>query len=201
MSDTPPFARSPIDFSDKNKVKAVLKDLSNEEFLRLVEGSSPEELQLLVQTAETHYPARRSLHFGGAQSLLSIVPREFQGLFTVPPYKGRNAMSVVLWWESRRLVYNAILAVIGLVAMVLFHALGFASFTSLILPAIGYGIMANVFYTAGWMAEIYARLFFGEKTENFGPSLFLLGLTFSVLLTAMPSLLAVIAFVLNRLIG
>lgn len=201
MSDTPPFARSPVDFSDKNKVKVVLKDLSNEEFLRLVEGSSPEELQLLVQTAETYYPARRTFQFGGAQSLLGMVPRPLQGLFSVPNYKGRTAMSVVLWWESRRLVYNAILAVIGVVAMVLFHALGFASFTSMILPAIGYGIMANVCYTAGWMAEIYARLFLGEKTENFGPSLFLLGLTFSILLTAVPSVLAVIAFVLNRLLG
>ncbi|MBX3072507.1 hypothetical protein KF728_10920 [Candidatus Obscuribacterales bacterium] len=201
MSDTPPFARSPIDFTDKDKVKVVLKDLSNDEFLRLMEGSSPEELQLLLQTAESQYPAGKTFHFGGSQSLLQLVPRQFQGLFSVSRYQGRTAMDVIRWWESRRLAYNAILAVIGVFSMVLFHALGFAPFHSLVLPAIAYGIMANICYTAGWMAEIYARLFFGEKTENFGPSLFLLGLTFSMLLTALPSVLAVIAFVLNRLVG
>lgn len=201
MSDTPPFARSPIDFADKNKVKVVLKDLSNDEFLRLMEGSSPEELQLLLQTAESQYPATRTFGLAGSQSLLSLVPVQLQGLFAVPRYQGRTAVDVIRWWEVRRLAFNAILAGIGLLAMALFHLLGFATFHSLIMPAIAYGFMANVCYTSGWMAEIYARLFFGERTENFGPSLFLLGLTFSMLLTALPAVLAVIAFVLNRLVG
>jgi hypothetical protein len=49
-----------------------------------------------------------------------------------------------------------------------------------------YGVMANVCYTLGWVAEVLARRVWGDSAAGFGQISFTLGVLFSVLLTVSP---------------
>ena len=104
---------------------------------------------------------------------------------------------LVLWWESRRLGYNALIGVVGLATMVAVLVAGSAAVKPgvdfeeplgfIVLPIL-YGIMANVCYTSGWLFDIARR--------NRQPSkrLFRAGLWFSIALTMLPGLWAVAAW-------
>jgi hypothetical protein len=54
-----------------------------------------------------------------------------------------------------------------------------------------YGIMANVCYTGGWVAELLVKATWREDVGRFGEISFILGLAFSVLLTCLPGALVV----------
>jgi hypothetical protein len=55
-----------------------------------------------------------------------------------------------------------------------------------------YGVLANVCYTGGWIVEIVIRKLWRHEAERFAVTTFKLGLQFSLLLTAMPGLFAVV---------
>lgn len=57
---------------------------------------------------------------------------------------------VILWWELRRLPYNLIMAVVGLLSMAIM-----AVTIPLIYVLIAVGL--NVLYTGGWAAELLVR--------------------------------------------
>ena len=108
----------------------------------------------------------------------------------------RTPASIIGWWESRRLPYNIAVGATGLVTLTLMHVLtrtppgpiplplGLSAFGALL-----YGIMANVCYTSGWMAEILIRRGSGSELEPVGPALFRYGLAFSIGLTLFPAVL------------
>lgn len=201
-SATPSFARAQIDFTDKSRVDAVLKDVSMDEFLRIVEGSSCEELEQMLKTVKQsattdvrkHAKFNYLVAFRNSPAVNSI-SQMMKPLFTAPSYEFRTIPSIIAWWESRRIAYNIIVGTAGCVTGFFMHVLGFASINSLIGGAIAYGIMANICYTSGWMAELTARWLWKEKAENFGPILLSLGLIFSVLLTLLPAVMSVSVFV------
>ena len=125
-------------------------------------------------------------------------------LFPLPDYR-RTAGSLFQWWESRRLTYNLFVGGTGLVslaAMTLFSVLpprgqpiGF-----LWRGVIVYGVLANVGYSLGWMAEMGMRVLWGDEAPYAGPALFRQGLSFAVGLTLLPIPLAMISWVV-RLVG
>jgi hypothetical protein len=110
-----------------------------------------------------------------------------------------GAGAVLLWWESRRLAYNIVIGITGVVSV------GFLVANSLIrgddcgipdpplfalLLIIGYGVMANVCYTLGAFAEIVARVTMGkESASKLGQTSFVVGLALSVILTIAPAVL------------
>jgi hypothetical protein len=57
-------------------------------------------------------------------------------------------------------------------------------------PVLAFGILANVCYSLGPTVEIGIEKLFGGKVLPTGPVLFRMGLTFSVGLTLLPTLLA-----------
>ncbi len=73
---------------------------------------------------------------------------------------------VIRWWEFRRLLYNAVLLVVGVAAIA-----GMEWLMGQVVPmgedaiepmalALGvavYGIMANLCYTLGWVVEVWGR--------------------------------------------
>ena len=108
----------------------------------------------------------------------------------------------IAWWEARRIPYNLLVGATGLVssAMCLItgtlceHFLGDPigipdpPVFALLVVAV-YGIMANLCYTGGWVAELLVQKIWPAKGNDFGRISFFLGLGFSILLTVTPGIL------------
>lgn len=111
-----------------------------------------------------------------------------------------TAWTTVEWWESRRLVYNAVVGAAGLVTIswvTLLHAVipgwGF-QLVPWQLP-VAYGVMANLCYTFGWGAELALRRLVGDNAAPAGAAIFRYGFVFSVGLTILPAFVATMAAV------
>jgi len=122
-------------------------------------------------------------------------------LYPVPDMR-RTPLSTVRWWESRRLAFNKAVGAAGLVTLAvgsLFAALPphsqFLPLPFMLVGAAVYGLVANGCYTLGWVAELLARRVWGRRAPDIGPILFRQGLIFSVGLTLLPILVAVMAWV------
>ena len=57
-----------------------------------------------------------------------------------------------------------------------------------LLAVAAYGLMANLCYTGGWVAELLVRKLWPEQANAFGRISFFLGLIFSILLTLVPGI-------------
>jgi hypothetical protein len=111
--------------------------------------------------------------------------------FFTPLYYPRSWLSVLRWWEERRLVFNlwvggAGLVTLGLVNM-LFRLPPHPNPTLIPWQAIiVYAVLANVCYTLGPIADVMLRRFLGNRAHAVGPVLFRYGFVFSVGLTLLP---------------
>lgn len=120
--------------------------------------------------------------------------------FLFPAPAERSAGGILRWWESRRLHYNAIVGGTGLVSLgtsVLFLSLppdplGIPG--SLMIPVVTYGVMANLCYLLGPAAEIAIEKLWRGRVLPTGPTLFRMGLTFSIGLTLLPILFAIMGW-------
>ncbi|HEX7121722.1 MAG TPA: hypothetical protein VF178_05065 [Gemmatimonadaceae bacterium] len=113
----------------------------------------------------------------------------------------RTPAEVIAWWEARRLPYNLAVGSAGVTTLALVHLLfrlpPYAESVPL-LPTLAvagvYGIMANICYTGGWIAELVIRRTGGYELEPVGPALFRYGFAFSIGLTLFPGMLAILAY-------
>jgi xanthosine utilization system XapX-like protein len=107
---------------------------------------------------------------------------------------------ILKWWEKRRLPYNLIVGMTGLLTCFIAGIVATISYKIFDEPlgipdppfiavfgVILFGIAANVCFTGGWIAEILAFKLWNEKAAHFGQIAFTLGLGFSVLLTLAPA--------------
>ena len=107
----------------------------------------------------------------------------------------RSPVALIRWWESRRLIFNAVVGATGLVTM---SVLAIGVFLPMGIPftelpwgaVIAYGVAANVCYSFGWMVESALERWLGRETYGAGPALFRHGLVFSVGLTLFPVVMA-----------
>lgn len=101
--------------------------------------------------------------------------------------------SIVKWWEWRRITYNAVLLILGIVSYYIYWTL-FDKYApdpanDGMFPGLGIlvvGVGANVFYTVGWISETVLRLLRGRGSKRLAPLLFGLGFAFSVLVFCVP---------------
>jgi hypothetical protein len=114
---------------------------------------------------------------------------------------------VVRWWELRRLVYNAVLLVIGVGTIAGYEwlmtkmiPLGEDAIEpmGLVVGAVVYGIMANLCYTLGWMVELRSRKTDPMAARRRGQWMFRAGLLFSCVLTSLPFWFACLMWGLHR---
>lgn len=129
-------------------------------------------------------------------------------LYPLPDIR-RTPMSLLRWWESRRLVYNKAVGAAGLVTLASVsivsalppHPVPFGnpfSDPGILIAAVIYGILANGCYSMGWLLELAAQHLWGRRrAPDVGPLLFRQGLIFSVGLTLLPILLASIVWVIR----
>lgn len=124
--------------------------------------------------------------------------------FLYPPPAPRHSWGILKWWESRRLKYNLIVGASGFLSLGAFsllmslppspHSLMFTW-----APIAGFGLLANLCYFLGPTVEAAIEKFSRGKILPTGPALFRMGLTFSVGLTLLPTLMASMDWVLRIL--
>ena len=113
---------------------------------------------------------------------------------------------IILWWEKRRLLYNALLLVVGIAALVAFEVLMGKAIppgqdaeepSGLLLGVCAYAFMANVCYTLGWFIELASRNVDPAAARRRARWMFRNGLIFSCLLTAAPTWFAIVFYLLH----
>jgi len=135
-----------------------------------------------------------------------------QFLYPLPAAR-RTPGAVIKWWEGRRPAFNLIVGAAGCATIALATLAGAlpAGFGTdapplrfLLGGAAVYGVLANLCYSLGPLAELAMYRVWGDDAPRAGPVLFRQGLIFSVGLTLFPITLVVlgVAFrVLGRLFG
>jgi hypothetical protein len=129
--------------------------------------------------------------------------------FLYPAPAPRTAHGIVRWWERRRLPYNLFVGGAGLLTLGYVLLLETVVWRSplepgILLPVVAFGVGANVCYGLGPLVEIAAEKLSGRALLPVGPVLYRMGLTFSVGLALLPSLLATAAAVVytaGRVLG
>ena len=104
-----------------------------------------------------------------------------------------NFKDVIFWWGERRLAYNIIVGVSGLISLLIIWIAGWpVDVIYLGIIAFSYGIAANIIYTTGWIAEGLLRKANNYRLDIFyvGPIFFAMGLVISILITFFGGLLA-----------
>lgn len=110
-----------------------------------------------------------------------------------------SAWRIILWWEIRRIAYNALVGLAGVATILLIlvaedlhsrffgpHDMETAAYFMAFAMAICYALMANVCYTLGWIGELFARRFKPGLLPYFQTRALAHGLLFSLLLTLVP---------------
>ena len=111
---------------------------------------------------------------------------------------------IIAWWEARRFRFNIYVGIVGVVTWLLVTIAGSATvkpgvdFEEPIMMLIGpfiYGVFANICYTAGWIVD--TRWYCGTPRTR----LYKAGIIFSVVLTALPGVWAVVAWIMTVVTG
>jgi hypothetical protein len=125
----------------------------------------------------------------------------------------RSPLRVVQWWEKRRLSYNLIVGGTGVATLIYINALEVLLGQGVLTPFTGrnasahlvaiatYGVLANVCYTMGWVAETIVERWLKRPIYGLGPALFRHGLVFSVGLTLLPAVLVTLVNIAGRIFG
>ena len=110
-------------------------------------------------------------------------------------YRPPSAGSVIKWWESRRLLFNACVGGAGLLTL----GVG----TLLMGPGVPwgavlfFGVLANLGYSFGSVVDLFLRRALGERADPIGPVLFRYGFVFSIGLTLLPIPLMLLGWILR----
>lgn len=110
----------------------------------------------------------------------------------------KRPWDAIVWWELRRVPYNAALAVLGAITISVVLLVGSRFVAAgedveeplgLFVGAVLYGLAANVFYTLGWISELLWSAGDTSRTELFRKRVFFIGLIASCVITLLPAVL------------
>ena len=112
-----------------------------------------------------------------------------------PDKQPEPLLKAFAWWEKKRLLYNIIVGITGAVVMFSLPVHTFFDIISVIL----FGILANMFYTLGFLLEVIMAHYFKKDMifEKWRPVLFWTGVIFSVFVTAMAGFLIIFNAIFN----
>jgi hypothetical protein len=111
-----------------------------------------------------------------------------------------GAWQVIGWWEARRVPYNLIVGIAGILSSVVIVVVGLGNYFFFrgdfpapegltLFAVIFYAIAANLCFAGGWLVELIIRKAWPQEADRFATLIFSLGLIFSVLLTLTPAIL------------
>lgn len=99
-------------------------------------------------------------------------------------YIDRNVFQIIFWWELRRILYNIIALLAGIISLILMSAIvNVPPGEDLVEPfaIIGFGILCNLGYSLGWLTEIFIK-----RDNTYGPKIFKIGLFFTLFFIFLP---------------
>ena len=114
---------------------------------------------------------------------------------------------VIRWWELRRLIYNVVLFAIGIASIIAMEWLmgkvipvgeDAAEPFALALGVTGYGIIANLCYTLGWVVEVIGRRADENRARARARIHFWSGMWLSCLLTTAPLWFGLVFWLTHR---
>ena len=104
----------------------------------------------------------------------------------------KNWLKIILWWEIRRILYNFLLALLGILSLTIlsfiikdlwsFYSPPFLFFMMVIV----FIISANVFYTSGWIFQLTYRNSKNKLINKIKPKIFIYGIYISAFVTLLP---------------
>jgi len=111
-----------------------------------------------------------------------------------------TAWQAIGWWEARRAAFNLIVGSAGIISTLVVGVVGLGSYFLFdidfgvpdpplfaVFGVVLYAILANVFYTGGWVAELVIRKAWPEQGDRFAALSLAWGLVFALLLTLSPA--------------
>jgi hypothetical protein len=111
---------------------------------------------------------------------------------------------VIACWEARRFRFNVYVGMVGAASWILVLLAGSAAVKpgvdfeeplAMLFGPFVYGVLANVCYTFAWMVDTI--FYFGSPRTR----LYKAGMIFSVVLTALPGIWAVVAWLMTAITG
>ena len=78
----------------------------------------------------------------------------------------RSNKEIIRWWEQRRIFYNGVMLVAGLITIMLavvLHEISIRDTINALPPVLIFAFSANLFFTLGWIMEIVCNRFMSEK--------------------------------------
>jgi hypothetical protein len=100
-----------------------------------------------------------------------------------------TAGAIIRWWESRRLHYNVITLAWAFLWILVSYLRGnhiWLATPLAILTYLGIQLAANVWYTGGWIVDLFVKKVLRIPWRGFGPWAFALGTAFSCLFILVP---------------
>ena len=128
------------------------------------------------------------------------IPLSYQPPVDVP----MTGWAIVRWWEYRRLLYNGVMLILGLLVVAAISLISGLSKQNLVglpvfvlLDIFVYAFCANVCYTGGWILDLAWKEPDANAAARRRRGVFIAGTIFSCLITTVPVLLAIAAVVLH----
>jgi len=109
--------------------------------------------------------------------------------------KERKWFQIIIWWEIRRILYNIIILIAGILSIIIILlAMILVDYPSRVQIKEGedfiepfaipmFLILSNIFYTLGWLIELFIK-----RSLNFGPKMFKIILFFTFFRIFFPSI-------------
>jgi hypothetical protein len=110
----------------------------------------------------------------------------------------KRPWDAIVWWEIRRIPYNLLLGLLGFFTVIVIELIGSHFVRSgedveeplgVFLGVISYDMLANIFYTLGWISELLWSGGDTTRTEAMRRKVFRVGVIFSAILTLLPAAL------------
>jgi len=106
----------------------------------------------------------------------------------------RNLFQIIIWWELRRILYNIIVLIAGILSIVIMVTAasgrvhlepGEDFYEPIMIPI--FAFLCNIGYTLGWLTEVFIK-----RSLTYGPKMFRRGLYLTLFLIFLPSTMWVI---------
>ena len=112
-----------------------------------------------------------------------------------------SARQAIGWWEARRVPFNLIVAIAGIVSIAVVSVVGLGAHFLLnsdfglpdpplfaVFGVILYALVVNMLYTGGWVVELAIRTAWPEQADRFATLTLSLGLFLTILVTLLPGI-------------
>jgi hypothetical protein len=135
-----------------------------------------------------------------------IIVKRFITWFFSRPSEPLSRLGIIAWWEIRRVPYNLIVGVVGIVSLLLFflfidlaHELKPGEDAIEPIAIVAAPFVINICYTIGWIVELLLSAIRRKASSPIGPVLLKLGVGFSLIIVLLPSVIWFVTWIVRSL--